>query len=339
MKALRVLALMHDYLVPPDDTDGLDVVNVPWKMEFDVVSHLVDMGHHVRKVGVKDDLGVIRQAIVDDRPQIVFNLMESFAEVAVFDHHVVSFLELMKSPYTGCNPRGLMLSRDKALARSLLAYHRVPVPEFAVVRRGRVPRRYKRLTFPLIVKSLTEEASIGTSQASVVEDEHALHERVRFVHQSIGTDAIVERYIDGREVYLGVLGNFRLRVLPVWELNFANMPDRAYRIASERVKWNEAYRQKYGITTGPADLPSDTVLRLQHIARRVYRTLSLSGYARIDLRLDAEGRAYVLEANPNPQLAYGEDLAEAAEHAGIGYEELLQRILGLGLRWRPGQAG
>jgi D-alanine-D-alanine ligase len=252
---------------------------------------------------------------------------------------VVSYLELMKTPYTGCNPRGLMLSRDKALAGTLLAYHRIPAPEFAVVRMGRVPRIKKRLPFPLIVKSLTQEASIGISQASIVEDEAALRERVTFIHQSIGTDAIVERYIDGRELYVGVLGNERLRVFPVWEMNFAQMPDRAYRIASERVKWNEAYREKYGIMTGPADLPADVTRRVQHLSKRVFRTLDLSGYARIDLRLAADGRVYVLEANPNPQLAYGEDFAEAAEHAGVSYEALLQRILGLGLRWRPGLAG
>ena len=339
MKALRVLALLHDYLVPPDDTHGVDVIQARWKMEFDVVSHLEDMGHQVRKVGVKDDLGVIRQAIVDFAPQIIFNLMESFAEIGVFDQHVVSYLELMKTPYTGCNPRGLMLSRDKALAGTLLAYHRIPAPEFAVVRMGRVPRIKKRLPFPLIVKSLTQEASIGISQASIVEDEAALRERVTFIHQSIGTDAIVERYIDGRELYVGVLGNERLRVFPVWEMNFAQMPDRAYRIASERVKWNEAYREKYGIMTGPADLPADVTRRVQHLSKRVFRTLDLSGYARIDLRLAADGRVYVLEANPNPQLAYGEDFAEAAEHAGVSYEALLQRILGLGLRWRPGLAG
>jgi D-alanine-D-alanine ligase len=339
MKALRILALMHDYLVPPPYTEGMDVVNVPWKMEFDVVSHLEEMGHHVQTVGVKDELGVIRQAIQDFKPEIVFNLMEGFGEIGVFDQHVVSYLELMKTPYTGCNPRGLMLSRDKALARTLLAYHRIPAPEFAVVRMGQVPRLQKRLPFPLIVKSLTQEASIGISQASVVADEGALRERVRFIHQSIGTDAIVERYVEGRELYVGVLGNFRLAVFPVWEMNFAQMPDRAYRIASERVKWNDAYREKYGIMTGPADLPPDLALRIQRLCKRVFRTLDLCGYARIDLRLDAEGRVYVLEANPNPQLAYGEDFAEAAEHSGIQYEELLQRILGLGLRWRPGLAG
>jgi D-alanine-D-alanine ligase len=337
--ALRILALMHDYLVPPDDTDGIDVLQAPWKMEFDVVSHLEAMGHHVRKVGVSDELHVIRQAIQDFAPQIVFNLMESFNEIGVFDQHVVSYLELMKTPYTGCNPRGLTLSRDKALTGTLLAYHRIPTPEFAVVRMGQAPRVQKKLPFPLIVKSLTQEASIGISQASVVEDAAALGERVRFIHQSIGTDAIVERYIDGRELYVGVLGNFRLRVLPVWEMTFAQMPGRAHRIASERVKWNDAYREKHGIVTGPADLPADLTRRIQHLCKRVYRTLDLSGYARIDLRLDAEGRVYVLEANPNPQLAYGEDFAEAAEHAGISYEALLQRILGLGLDWRPGRAG
>ncbi len=339
MNALKVLALMHDYLVPPDDTEGVDVLTAPWKMEFDVVSHLQHMGHQVRKVGVSDDLGVVRQAIADFAPEIVFNLMESFAEIGVFDQHVASYLELSKLPYTGCNPRGLMLSRDKALAGTLFAYHRIPAPEFTVVRMGRVPRVQKRLRFPQIVKSLTQEASIGISQASIVEDEAALRERVAFIHQSIGTDAIVERYIEGRELYVGVLGNERLRVFPVGEMIFAQMPDRAHCIASERVKWNDAYREKHGITTGPADLPADLTRRIQHICKRVFRTLDLSGYARIDLRLDAEGRVHVLEANPNPQLAYGEDFAEAAEHAGVSYEALLQLILGLGLRWRPGLAG
>jgi len=339
MKPLRILALMHDYLVPPDNTDGVDVVNVPWKMEFDVISHLEGMGHQVRKVGVKDELGVIRQAILDFAPEIVFNLMESFSEIGVFDQHVVAYLELMKTPYTGCNPRGLMLSRDKALAKTLLAYHRIPAPEFVVVKMGQVPRLQKKLPFPLIVKSLTQEASIGISQASIVEDQAALRERVKFVHQSVGTDAIVERYIDGRELYVGVFGNARLRVLPVWEMSFAQMPDRARRIASERVKWNDAYREKHGIMTGLADLPAPLAQRIQHVCKRVYRTLDLSGYARIDLRLDTEERIYVLEANPNPQLAYGEDFAEAAEHAGISYEALLQQILTFGLSWRPGLAG
>ena len=161
-------------------------------------------------------------------------------------------------PYTGCNPRGLMLARDKALSKTLLAYHRIPVPEFAVFRVGRAIQRPKRLKFPAIVKSLTQESSIGIAQASVVEDEDKLRERVRFIHHKVGTDAIVERYIEGRELYVGVLGNLKLQVFPVWELKFAKLPEDRWRIATERVKWSGSYQKKYGITSGPAsDLPED----------------------------------------------------------------------------------
>jgi D-alanine-D-alanine ligase len=239
-------------------------------------------------------------------------------------------------PYTGCNPRGLMLARDKALSKTLLSYHRLPVPEFTVFRVGRAVQRPKRLQFPVIVKSLTQESSIGISQASVVEDEARLLERVRFIHRKVGTDAIAERYVEGRELYVGVIGNLKLQVFPVWEMKFEKMPEHSYRIATERVKWNDAYQKKHGITTVAAgDLPEELASRVGQICRRVYRTLDLSGYARIDLRLDDEGRVYVLEANPNPQLAYGEDFAESAHHAGVSYETLLQKILTTGLAWRP----
>jgi D-alanine-D-alanine ligase len=274
------------------------------------------------------------------KPHIAFNLLEVFHNVGVFDQNVVSYLELLKIPYTGCNPRGLMLARDKALSKQLLAYHRISVPDFVVYLRGRKVRRPKRLEFPLIVKSVTQEASIGISQASVVEDDQRLQDRVRFIHQSIGTDAIVERYIDGRELYVGILGNQRLQVLPVWELVFANMPQEARPIATERVKWNVKYQQKCGISSAEAkDLDAGTTAGIQHLCKRVYRILQLSGYARIDLRLDAAGKVYVLEANPNPQLAYGEDFAASAERVGITYHDLLQRIINLGLRWRPESPG
>jgi len=150
----------------------------------------------------------------------------------------VSYLELLQVPYTGCNPRGLFLARDKALSKKLLHYHRIRVPDFAVMKRGRRIQRPKRLDFPLIVKSLTQEASIGIAQASVVEDDAKLVERVQFVHESIGTDAIVEQFIAGRELYCGVIGNERLRVLPVWELTFDNLPEGRHAIATERVKWS-----------------------------------------------------------------------------------------------------
>jgi D-alanine-D-alanine ligase len=334
---LKILALVHRHLIPPDTIpEGTDIVSAPWRTEFDVLSTLRALGHEVRALGVHDDLGDIRRASEEWKPHIAFNLLEGFDDITIFDQNVVSHLELLKLAYTGCNPRGLLLARDKSLSKKLLAYHRVAVPEFDVFRIGRPIRRAKRLSFPLIVKSLTQEASIGISQASVVESDEKLKERITFVHESIGTAAIVEQYIEGRELYVGILGNHALQALPVWELFFTNMPPDAKRIATDRVKWSVKYQKKYGIESGPArELAEEAGERIQHVCKRAYRALALSGYARIDLRLDSTGNVWVLEANPNPQIAKGEDFAASADRVGISYESLLQRIVNLGLRWQP----
>src|SRR5262249_40815255 len=277
-------------LVPPPDATAEQSVNADWKMEFDVLTFLRSMGHEVSPLGVGDDLRVIRAAMDESKPHIAFNLLEHFHGIPIFDQNVVSYLELLRLPYTGCNPRGLLLARDKALAKKLLAYHRIPVPDFAVFPIGRAVRRPKRMTFPLIVKSLTDEASIGISQSSVVDDDTKLKERVQFIHASSGTDAIVERYIEGRALYVCVLGNQRLQVLRVWELFFTNLHPEAWRIATDRVKWSTTYQQKHGIKTDEAkDLGEGEAARIQHLCKRVYRTLSLSGYARMDLRRDSNG--------------------------------------------------
>jgi D-alanine-D-alanine ligase len=340
-RRLRVLTLMHDYLVPPDDVSGHDVAAAEWRTEYDVLRTLRDdLQHDVRVLGVKDELGPIRLASDEFKPHIVFNLLEAFHEIGTFDQNVVSYLELLRLPYTGCNPRGMLLARDKALSKKLLHYHRIAVPDFFVVPRGRKARTPKRLSFPLIVKSLTQEASIGISQASVVEDAAKLQERVGFIHESVATDAIVEQYVEGRELYCGVIGNQRLQVLPVWEMTFASMPDSQRRIATERVKWSTKYQKRIGVETGEAHgLPAGAAERIQHVSRRVYQILQLSGYARLDFRLAPDGEVYVLEANPNPQIAANEDFAQSAERAGLAYPALLQRILTIGLRWEPERAG
>jgi len=334
---LRVLALVHRHLIPPEKIEeGTDIVSAPWRTEYDVITTLRGIGHEVQALGVHDDLGEIRRLATEWKPHIAFNLLEGFDDITIFDQNVVSHLELLKLPYTGCNPRGLLLARDKSLSKKLLAYHRIDVPEFEVFRIGRPIRRTKRLQFPLMVKSLTQEASIGISQASVVETDEKLKERVQFIHESIGTAAIVERYIEGRELYVGIIGNQALQALPVWELFFTNMPDGAKRIATDRVKWSVKYQKKYGIDSGPAsELADDKRDQIQHVCKRAFRALELSGYARIDLRLDEAGNIWVLEANPNPQIARGEDFAASAEKAGIPYETVLQRIINLGLRWQP----
>jgi len=338
-RSLRVLALMHKSLMPPEQAKEAEFETADWKMEYDVVTTLRGLGHEVRALGVGSDLGVIRDAVSEFKPHITFNLLEGFDDVAIWDQNVVAYLELLKTPYTGCNSRGLLLARDKAIAKKLLAYHRITVTDFVVIPRGRAVRRPKRLAFPLIVKSLTLDASIGISQASVVEDDQKLEERVRFMHESIGTDALVEEYIEGRELYVGIFGDQRLTVLPVWELSFANLPEERRRIATERLKWSLTYRTRHGIVSGPAaDLPEGAEQRIKDVCKRVYRSLMLSGYARIDLRLSERG-LYVIEANPNPQLSHDEDFAQSARAAGIEYGPLLQRIVNLGLRWEPAELG
>jgi D-alanine-D-alanine ligase len=334
---LRILALVHRHLIPPDKVeDPGEIAAAPWRTEYDVISTLKSVGHEVQALGVHDDLGDIRRLAAEWKPHIAFNLLEGFDDVTIFDQNVVSHLELLKLSYTGCNPRGLLLARDKSLSKKLLAYHRIAVPEFEVFRSGRPIRRPKRLTFPLIVKSLTQEASIGISQASVVDTDEKLKERVTFIHQSIGTAAIAEQYIEGRELYVGILGNQVLQALPVWELFFTNMPADARRIATDRVKWSAKYQKKYGIDSDAArDLSEEKCGEIQHLCKRAYRALELSGYARIDLRMDEQGNIWVLEANPNPQIARGEDFAASAEKAGVSYETVLQRILSLGQRWQP----
>jgi D-alanine-D-alanine ligase len=326
---------MHEDLVPPESLEGFsDREIVHFKTEFDVVTGLGELGHEVRPLGVHSDLGVIRDAILDWRPHVAFNLLEEFHGVAVYDQHVISYLELMRQPYTGCNPRGLLLAHDKGLAKQILAYHRIRVADFAVFPRGRKVRLPKRLRFPLFVKSLTEHGSFGIAQASVVHTEDELLERVEYLHDQLGIAAMAEEYVEGRELYVGILGNRRLRVLPVMELDFGDLAETGYPIATSKVKWDWEYQRKHGIDSKEAKgLDPDLEARLARLGKRVYRALSVSGYARIDIRLRPDGELYVLEANPNPDLAYGEELSTAAEAAGIEYNQLVQLILRLGYRY------
>jgi D-alanine-D-alanine ligase len=332
-RRLRVLVLLETGQRPPDDLSTLsEQKRYAFKMEIDVLETLAALGHETRVLEIREELGPIRQALYEWKPHVVFNLIEAFFGLRELDHHIASYLELMRVPYTGCNPRGLVLARDKALAKTILAYHRVHVPKFEVVPSGRRLRRSARLAFPMIVKSLTEEASVGIAQASVVWDREELDERVRFIHESITGDALVEEYIDGREIYVGVLGNERLTVLPPWELFFENTAPGALAIATARVKHDLAYQQKHGITEGEADLEPAVRTKLVAVAKRIYRSLSLDGYARLDFRLRADGTAFFIEANPNPEIASQEEFARSARQAGIKYERLIETILSLGIR-------
>ena len=332
---LRVMTLCEKRLMPPETAPPEEALAADWKMEYDVISTLKKRKHDVLVVGVDSDLTPIKPAIEEFKPDICFNLMDAFADVGTFDQNVVSYLELLRVPYTGCNPRGMTLTRDKALAKKLMAYHRIPVPDFAVVPLNHKPKLPKRLQYPLIVKSLTYESSTGISQASVVTNDEQLNKRVQYIHDTILTPAIIEEFIEGRELYVGVLGNQRLQVLPVWEMSFAKMTDEHWKIATDRVKWSVKYQKKHGIDTALAELPDGVAAQMQHLAKRVFKALDMNGYGRIDFRLTAAGKIYVIEANPNAQLAQDEDFAQSAKKAGIPYGKLLERIVAIGLQWQP----
>jgi D-alanine-D-alanine ligase len=332
----KVLVLVREGHVPPLTLDGISDKDLdPWKAEFDVCETLRRLGHQVLPLGVYDDLSPIRTALGEFQPDITFMMLEEFHGVVTYDFAVISYLELMQQKYTGCNPRGLLLSKDKALSKKVLTYHRIPTPRFAVFPIGRTVYRPRKLSFPLFVKSVTEDASFGISQASIVSSDESLAERVKFVHEKTGDDAIAEQYIEGRELYVGVIGNTRLQTFPPWEMDFGKMPDDIAKIATSHVKWDRKYQDRHGITTHAAtDLESATIERISKLCKRVYRALSMSGYGRMDLRMTAAGEIFVIEANANPNIEFGEDFAESAETAGISYEALMQKILGLGLRYK-----
>jgi D-alanine-D-alanine ligase len=326
---------MHESLVPPDTLKGYSEREIDeFKTEYDVVEYLRKSGHAVRALGLGDNLTDLRSAIMEWKPDVAFNLLEEFQGIVSYDQHVVAFLELMRQPYTGCNPRGLMISRDKALSKQILAYHRIPTPRFAVLRRGQRYRVPAKLKFPLFVKSVSEDGSLGISQASVVHDVDHLKDRIQFIHDQTRSDALVEEYIEGREFYVGVMGNQRLQTFPVWELDFGTLPELAG-IATRKVKWDRAYQKKHGIHTAAAQaLPEGMEGYFDKLAKRIYRALSLSGYSRIDFRMRPDGSVFVLEANANPNMSLGEDFAQSARATGVDYGELLGRIMRLGMNYQ-----
>jgi D-alanine-D-alanine ligase len=337
MKRYRILLMVHEALVPPDDISGLsDNEKYSIATEYDALHTLKHLGHDVRVIGIGDRLTELRKSIRDFEPHIVFNLLDEFSGIESYDHYVVAYLELKRQRYTGCNPRGMMISRDKVLTKQVLASHRIATPSFRLFPFGKRFREPKRLKFPLFVKSATEDASLGIAQASLVEDMQSLRDRVEFIHEHVQSDALVEEYIDGRELYIGMLGNSRLTTFPVWEMDFGNLTRVQARIATRAVKWDSKYQERHEISTHQArDLSDQQQAELARLAKRIFRALHMSGYARMDLRMRDDGQVFLLEANANPDLTEGEDFAESAAASGLHYEQLIKRIVNIGLAYRP----
>jgi len=337
VKKQRILLMVHKSFVPPDDVGSMTELEIDeFRTEYDVLQTLKRLRAEVRVVGVGDQLTGLRETIDEWRPDLVFNLLDEFSGIASYDHYVVAYLELIRQRYTGCNPRGMLLSRDKVLTKRVLATHRVSTPAFRLFPFGQRFREPRRLEFPLFVKSATEDASLGIAQASLVDDMQELRERVAFIHEQVQSDALVEEFVDGREIYVGVLGNARLTALPPWEMDFGTLSRAETRIATRKVKWDRKYQAKHGIRTGKAqNLGDEQIELLSRLAKRTYRALYMSGFARMDFRLRNDGRVFLIEANANPNLSKGEDLADSAKAVGMSYTALIKRIVQLGLGYMP----
>lgn len=332
-KKLKVLALF-DAMEPTtlDQDLSKELKTEDRKTEADVLAALRELGHTAEHLAIFDNLDLLLQKVESFKPDVIFNLADQFKNNRAFDQNIVSFLAMHDLPFTGCGSSGLTLCKHKGISKKILGYHRIHVPEFVTIGRGKRIARPKRLRFPILVKPLKEEASLGISQASFVETDEQFKERVQFIHEKYDNDVIAEEYIEGRELYVAILGNHRLQVFPIRELVFKEVPPDEPKIATYRAKWDEEYRKRWGLQNRFAEGLDPALLRnIENICKRIYHLLTIDGYARIDLRVTAKNEVYFIEANPNPILAADEDFAQSAKKAGMSYAELIQKIIRVGL--------
>jgi D-alanine-D-alanine ligase len=332
-KKLKVLALF-DAIAPTTLNQDLsaEFKTDDWKTEANVLAALNELGHASEHLAIFDDLDLLRQKLQSFQPDVIFNLADQFKNNRAFDQHIASFLAMHGVPFTGCGSTGLTLCKHKGISKKILSYHRIHTAAFVIIPRGRRIARPKKLKFPILIKPLKEEASLGISQASFVESDEQFKERVQFIHEKFDNDVIAEEYIEGRELYVGIFGNLRLQVFPIRELIFKEVPPDEPKIATYKAKWDEEYRKRWGLQNQFAEgLDPALVSQIEETCKRIYRLLTIDGYARLDLRLTTKNEIYFIEANPNPILAADEDFALSAGKANLTYPQLIDRIIRLGL--------
>ena len=333
-KKLKVLVLFDGIRPTKIDEDlSKEMKTEDWKTEANVMAALGALSYTAEHLAIFDDLDLLRQKLENFAPDVLFNLVEQFKNNPGFDQNIVSLLEMQGVPFTGCGATGLVLCKHKGISKKILDYHHIHVPNFVIIPRGQRIVRLKRPKFPILVKPLKEEASYGISQASFVETDEQFRERVAFIHEKHDSDVIAEEYIAGRELYVSLMGNLRLTVFPIREFVFGEVPPNEPRIATYKAKWDDEYRKRWGLTNQFAEgLDPALVAHIEETCKRIYRLLTIEGYARIDLRLTAANEVYFIEANPNPHLAADEDFALSADKAGLPYPKLIDRIIRLGMK-------
>ena len=333
MKKLKVLLLFDSpYFTPRGYDFTKEFKDLDWGAESNIYNALITNRHQVSLLGIFNDIKLLIEEVRENKPDIIFNAAEVFNQKSHLDKNVVAVLEMLGVPYTGASATSLLICGNKALSKKILSFHKIKIPHFYTFYRGHKIWLPKRLVLPLIVKPLYEEASRGISQASVVDSEEAMIERVKFIHQSIKDDAIVEEYIDGREFYVSVLGNKRVRVFPLREMKFGDFDGDEPRIATYKAKWDDEYRQKWGIKNEFAGrLPNGLAEKVEEVCKRAYKVLDIQCYARFDIRVTSDSKISIIEANANPCLEECDELGQSAAKAGISYNKLIQKIINLGL--------
>jgi D-alanine-D-alanine ligase len=332
--SLNILLLFDIPYTPPAETDYRKfMIGDEWKDERDVARALTKLGHKVAAFGIHNDIKPLIAYVEKNRPDVIFNQCESFAENRQNESNLAGLLELLDIPYTGATPDALSICKDKGLSKKILSFHDIRVPEFVVIPRDEPGALLKAdIKFPAICKPVGLDSSEGISSASLVANKRDCLGRVKFIHKHYETDAIIEEYITGRELYVGLIGGDKITVLPPQELFFKKLPAKKPRMLTFHAKWNQGYRKKYGIDSGFArNIDAKLLARLKDDCETIFKSLKLKGYARVDLRLNDKNEPVIIEVNPNPSIKKTDDFASAAKRAGISYEELLEEIIDLAI--------
>lgn len=299
--------------------------------ECAVVNTLRRLGHHIRIIGVDKSVEPVVSILYKERPDLIFNLTESFNSIRKYDQNIAGLLELLGIPFTGTGSKGLLLCRDKALCKSILHENNINIPWFKKISINDSLQKEIEVHFPLVVKPLMEDGSDGISNGSYVTNLHDLKNRVKQIYNQYKSPSIVEEYIEGRELYVSIIGNESPDVLPIREIQFDHTKQGHPLLATYKVKWDKKYREKWNIKFSHAKISKDIHDYIKGESLKAFKCLNVEDYGRIDCRLTKENKLFVLEVNPNPSIAPSDELAHSAQKHGFCFRQLVDKIIGFTL--------
>ncbi|MBC62637.1 MAG: hypothetical protein CMP11_09315 [Zetaproteobacteria bacterium] len=335
-KILKITVIVEAPFSKFNKSNIVDLLyNEDWRDELDVIRVLKSFGHTVQVFGIYNDIYEFVDFVRKEKPDIVFNLCETFCHDRLYEADLASLCKLMGLSYTGSDPLSLHICKNKALQKEILSFHKIKIPQFTIASNKSKEKDFSHLTYPLIVKPLCQEASEGISQSSYVSSQESCMKRVEYLYSRFKVHSIVEEFIEGRELYIALIGGSRVSSFNPVELVFSKYPQGKPNIATYHAKWDNHYRKRWGISAVASSLEKSLKNKVRCYSKKIYKTLGLSGYVRFDLRLRENGDIYFIEANPNPSIAKSDDFAKSVTTAGTSYEALIERILNQALLSNP----